>query len=135
MKQLLITFSNRNYIIKSLRDILKTYELFSNQLFIFNNLDNRREVIFSYNIKRYKDEYQKPLPNTILVHRKKDTNTIYTINALNTLIMEINNGVLDKCYQISWENYQNMILLTTKNSLRRISIKLSDIINVDDMKN
>jgi len=38
--------------------------------------------------------------NTISLHRKKITNTLYTINALNELIKTINNGVLDTKYQV-----------------------------------
>jgi hypothetical protein len=50
--------------------------------------------------------------NTISVHRKKETNTLYTVNALNEIIQRLNNGVLDKTYQLEWYNYQNSLLLT-----------------------
>ena len=49
--------------------------------------------------------------NTISLHRKKITNTLYTINALNELIKTINNGVLDTNYQVEWDTYKNMILI------------------------
>jgi hypothetical protein len=32
------------------------------------------------------------LENTILLHRKKESNTLYTINALNDLICSLNEG-------------------------------------------
>jgi hypothetical protein len=35
------------------------------------------------------------LPQTILLHRKKESNTLYTINALNDLIKELNEGKAD----------------------------------------
>jgi hypothetical protein len=53
----------------------------------------------------------------VLVHRKKETNTLYTINAINDLIKEINNGVLDKNYKIEWELYRNSILLSNNGVL------------------
>jgi hypothetical protein len=39
--------------------------------------------------------------NTILVHRKKETNTLYTINALNELIKKLNGGVVDIAYKVN----------------------------------
>ena len=49
------------------------------------------------------------IPDTISLHRKKNTNTLYTINALNDLIRELNAGKLDKTYPIKWENYKNSL--------------------------
>jgi hypothetical protein len=54
------------------------------------------------------------------VHRKKETNTLYTVNALNEIIQRINNGVLDKTYQLEWHNYRNSLLLTDENAGYRI---------------
>ena len=71
-----------------------------------------------------------PLPNTILLHRKKESNTLYTINALNTLIKSLNGGLLDNRYQIEWDNYKNCILLTTGVELRRLDTKIFKIINL-----
>ena len=70
------------------------------------------------------------LDNTILVHRKKETNTLYTINALNTLIKDLNGGVLDTNYRIDWEDYKNCILLTKGPELKRVNTKLFKIIEV-----
>ena len=44
--------------------------------------------MLTYNIDSPTDILQ--LPNTILVHRKKQTNTLYTINALNEVIKYLN---------------------------------------------
>ena len=68
--------------------------------------------------------------NTISLHRKKLSNTLYTINALNELIKTINNGVLDTRYQVPWELYKNMILITNKDGLQRIPTRILKIINL-----
>ena len=68
--------------------------------------------------------------NTILIHRKKDTNTLYTVNALNEIIKTVNNGVLDKTYIITWENYKNSLLLTNNDGYRRIVLELYKRIDV-----
>ena len=74
------------------------------------------------------------IPNTISLHRKKQSNTLYTINALNEVIRELNNGILDKKFSIPWEDYQNSLLLTNDDGLNKIPTKIFKIINTKDWK-
>ena len=60
--------------------------------------------------------------NTISIHRKKETNTLYTVNALNEVIRVVNNGVLDKSYQLDWQQYQNSFILTDDEGYRIINL-------------
>lgn len=96
--QLICTFVRKNQIEQKLDDISQSFELFNNKVFLFNSNGLNDEMILSYNI--ILDSHKKFLPDSILVHRKKETNTIYTINALNELIVTLNNGLLDKQYPI-----------------------------------
>jgi hypothetical protein len=75
-------------------------------------------------------EQQSVLPNTILLHRKKESNTLYTINALNALIKSLNSGILDTNYRITWLDYKNSILLIQNNDLNIIQTKIHKIINL-----
>ena len=68
--------------------------------------------------------------NTILVHRKKETNTLYTINALNTLIKSLNGGVVDPAFRVNWQHYKNCILLTNANELRQLNTKVFKIVEL-----
>jgi hypothetical protein len=68
--------------------------------------------------------------NTILVHRKKQTNTLYTINALNELIKSLNNGIIDKSFAVNWNDYRNCILLIQTEGFNRIDTKIKEIINI-----
>jgi hypothetical protein len=70
------------------------------------------------------------LGNTILLHRKKESNTLYTINALNDLIKSLNDGVLDTSYTINWTDYRNCILLTHAGDLKRLDTKIYKIITL-----
>jgi hypothetical protein len=72
----------------------------------------------------------KILPNTILLHRKKESNTLYTINALNTLIKTLNNGVLDSTFPINWPDYKNSILLTQGDDLKRLNTTIHKIVAI-----
>jgi len=77
-----------------------------------------------------KDAYPQDIPNTISLHRKKQSNTLYTINALNEVIRSLNGGVLDKRFPIPWEDYQNTLLLTNESGLNKISTKIHKIIDI-----
>ena len=69
------------------------------------------------------DDYGKT-PNTIMIHRKKETNTLYTVNALNAIIKKTNNGVLDKKFIINWPLYENSLMLNDGNEVRHIHLDL-----------
>tara|TARA_R100000008_G_scaffold15372_1_gene7494 strand:+ start:9 stop:410 length:402 start_codon:yes stop_codon:yes gene_type:complete len=123
--QLLCTFSNQKVLRKTIDTIVDTYDIIYNKIFILKDVNDNFELMCTYNINKLADYSQ--LPNTISLHRKKNTNTLYTINALNHLIQVLNNGVLDTTYQLEWDNYRNCILLTNDEGLRRIDTEIHDI--------
>ena len=125
---LLCTFTNPRDKRKTLDLIIDKYDILYNKIFLLRNVDNERELMCTYNISI--DENYSELDNTILLHRKKQTNTLYTINALNSLIRVLNNGVLDTTYQLDWENYRNTMLLTNDEGLKRIETEVEDIIYI-----
>ena len=129
--QLLCTFSNQTELDIDIENILKTYTIIYNNIFLLQNADIPNDVYVTYNI----DTGINPnieLDNTILIHRKKETNTIYTINALNHLIREANGGYLDTSYIVDWEKYKNMIILTNTNGVKVIKTRLLDIIRLSE---
>ena len=89
---------------------------------------NEDEFAITYNVDL--GNVSDFLPGAILVHRKKETKTLYTINALNLLIKELNNGVLNNKFQIKWEDYRNCILLTKGPELRRLNTQLYRIVEI-----
>ena len=101
--------------------------IYFKKIFILGIQDSE-EYVCSFNID--KEMQRKQLPNAMLVHRKRETNTIYTINSLNALIRQQNNGVLDKAFKIDWEDYSNGILLLSNNELKFLRTYLYQIINV-----
>ena len=92
------------------KDIQSSYKVLFDKIFVLESLDGEK-VMLTYNVDMGNVEGEFAVGNTILVHRKKQTNTLYTINALNELIKSLNNGVLDKSFSIDWNNYRNCILL------------------------
>jgi hypothetical protein len=85
------------------------------------------ELFVTYNIDT-SIKPDRPLSDTILVHRKKQSNTLYTINALNELVKEENGGVLDKNFSIDWDKFKNTIIVTNTEGTKRISTRIFEVI-------
>jgi hypothetical protein len=126
--QLLCTFTNNKVLSKTIDKIIQAYDILYNKLFVLRNESDTRELMCTYNIDSSGDVVI--LPDTISLHRKKQTNTLYTINALNECIKTCNNGVLDTTFQLEWENYRNSILLTNDAGLRRIDTSVHEVIYI-----
>ena len=128
LNKLFCTFTTPDAVDDTISKISNKYSILFNKIFILES-SHSEELICTYNIDAG-NVSSIPLPNTILLHRKKESNTLYTINALNTLIKSLNGGLLDNRYQIEWDNYKNCILLTTGVELRKLDTKIFKIINL-----
>ena len=104
--------------------IYENYTLDRGSIFVFENSDDPDEILCTYNASNVGHFME----NTISIHRKKETNTLYTINALNNIIMGINDGVLDKSIVIEWELYTNSLLLTADRAIRVVPLTLKTVI-------
>jgi hypothetical protein len=124
--QLLCTFTSKSklneiiYIIVSCNDIL---------IYVFENKNDSSQLICTYNVE-FIDDFEENIIDTISLHRKKQSNTLYTINALNEVIREKNGGVLDKSYMVDWDEFENTLLLTNETGLSKIPTKIHQIIDV-----
>ncbi len=126
--QLVCTFVRKNQIDQTINKITENFKLLNGKIFLLKSSQSDNELILSYNIVL--DSRKDFLPGSILVHRKKETNTIYTINALNELIVNINNGILDKKYPIEWERYQDTMMLKKSSGLNLIKTEVVKIYSV-----
>ena len=127
--QLLCTFAIRSRIEDITRIIMECNDILYNKIYVFENLNDDSQLICTYNVSYEDGHLTEDIPNTISLHRKKQTNTLYSINALNEVIRSLNNGVLDKKFPVPWEQYQNTLLLTNENGLNKIPTKLYQIID------
>lgn len=128
-KQLLCTFSTVEEYKNLIDKIRNFYSVNGNKLFLFNGAKLPKNIYITYNVDIEENAHFPKFPNTIGLHRKKQTNTLYTLNAMNKLITEENNGVFDNKFQLNWELYSNCLILTSEISVRIIPIKLFDIIS------
>jgi hypothetical protein len=126
-RQLLCTFSNAKDFHTVADEVRKFYEVYSNRIFAFVNSQNPKEIYLTYNVLNMRKDAPK-FPNTILIHRKKQTNTLYTLNAMNRLIEE-EHGSLDKTYIVNWKLYENSLIITGDVSIRVIPLEISTILD------
>ena len=127
--RLYCTFTTPDNIEEITSTIQTSYVILFNKIFVLESLDGEK-VMLTYNVDMGNSSGDFLVNNTILVHRKKQTNTLYTINALNELIKSLNNGYLDKSYTVNWNDYKNCILLIQTDGFNRINTKVKDIINL-----
>ena len=124
--QLLCTFTKRNKFYETVNIIIECNEILFDKIYVFQNENDHHQLICTYNVE-YDDNFMDGIPDTISLHRKKQTNTLYTINALNDVIRELNNGKLDKSFPIPWDNYRNCLLLTNEEGLTAIPTRIYTI--------
>lgn len=128
LNKLFCTFIAKDELETVVTTINRRYSILYNKIFILESPQSD-ELMCTYNIDMG-NVSEAPLPNTILLHRKKESNTLYTINALNTLIKSLNGGVLDTKYIVNWHDYKNSILLTNGPDLRKLDTAIYKIIDL-----
>lgn len=126
--KLFCTFSPKDAIEDTLTRIKSEYTIQYGKIFVLESEDTD-EYLCTYNIE-VDATATTIIPNTILLHRKKETSTLYTINSLNALIKSLNNGVLDTKFPINWTDYKNCVLLTTASELRRLNTTIYKIVTI-----
>ena len=129
--QLLCTFTTKKDIEETISSITSTYTIVFDRIYVLQNEDNTNELICTYNVDTQKGIDYGAVKGTISLHRKKYSNTLYTINALNECIKNLNNGVMDEKFMVPWENFKNMLLITNSDGLNRINTRIYKIIDLE----
>jgi len=115
--QLLCTFTTLHELPSCIAKIHKTYQVDNiSNMKCYQYVESANNVICVYNTSTNVGR----MSDTITINRKKETETLYSINALNTLICELNNGVLDKSFRVDWSQYKSKLMLSDRNGLFRL---------------
>ena len=130
--QLLCTFSTKKDIESTIATISSAYTIMFNKIYVLQNEDNTNELICTYNVDIQNGVDYNAVSGTISLHRKKHSNTLYTINALNECIKNLNNGIMDDKFVIPWENFKNMLLVTNSEGLNKINTRIYKIIKINE---
>ena len=129
--QLLCTFAKKDNLNEIIDIIISCNKILFDKIYVFSNTTETSNLICTYNVE-FDTDFMEGIPNTISLHRKKHTNTLYTINALNKIILQLNNGVLDKRFPVPWKDYRNCILLYNDDKLVEIKTKIHKIVKVSE---
>jgi hypothetical protein len=125
--KLFCTFVPLTEVDSFIKEITSEYTILYNKIFVLH-IKSNDEYVCTYNVDQ--PNINNIPENTILVHRKKETNTLYTINALNELIKSLNEGIVDTNFRINWQHYKNTILLTQQGDLKLLRTKIYDIVEL-----
>ena len=125
--KLFCTFTDLGGLDTLVDELSSKYSIIYNKMFVLE-IVGKNEYVITYNVEQ--GNVNDIPENTILVHRKKESNTLYTINALNELIKKLNGGVVDTKFPIDWNHYKNCILLTQHNELNQLNTKIYRIIEL-----
>ena len=132
--QLLCLFTTKEELEKATNFVLTNYTLTNPNVFILENKLKEEEVFITFNVEKG----SAPIASewkTILVHRKKQSNSIYTINALNEVVKSKTGGMLDNSYMIDWEEFRNCIITTSNLGYKKIPTKVFKSFNVENLEN
>lgn len=125
--RLYATFTQQNSLDELIIHLSTTYTIMYKKMFVLF-VKSTNEYVITYNVEQ--GNVSSIPANTILVHRKKESNTLYTINALNDLIKKLNNGVVDPSYRIDWQHYKNCVLLTQHGDVKQLNTKIYKIVDL-----
>jgi hypothetical protein len=131
--QLLCLFTTKEEIDIAKDFILKNYTLTNPNVFILENKSKPDEFFITFNVEKGSAPIDSQW-KTILVHRKKQSNTIYTINALNEVVKSKTGGMLDNSYMIDWEEFRNCIITTSNLGYKKIPTKVFKSFNVENLE-
>lgn len=124
---LVCSFSNKHNLLKDIEHIKKKYELPRNKIFVFEAKGSNDSLFITFNVPNKTILESKFIP----IHRKSQTNTLYTINALNTIVRRMNNGLISENVQVPWENYENSLLLSDEyGDLKNYELDLLEIVDI-----
>jgi hypothetical protein len=130
--QLLCLFTTKGELNKSVEFVLNQYILTNPNVFVLENKINEGELYITFNVEKGSSAIDSEW-KTILVHRKKQSNTIYTINALNEVVKSKTGGILDNSYMIDWDEFKNCIITTSSIGYKKIPTKVFKSFNTDEL--
>ena len=129
--QLLATFTTKDNLDDTIKKITDAYTIIFSKVYVLQNENIVNELICTYNVDIQNGVDYNKVMGTISLHRKKHSNTLYTINALNECIKNLNNGVMDSKFMVPWENFKNMLMVTNSDGLNKINTRIYKIIEIN----
>jgi hypothetical protein len=127
-----IKTDNEEQIQQEVEYIVNNIEITNSLIFLLEEQEDPLKKIITYNAIVEKGKPFNPRLFTMRMHRKKQTNTLYTINALNAAVASQHDGKTGRDLKLDWSQYENSIILTAGKELRVHPIQVSKIFKIED---
>ena len=127
-----VTTDDDEKILAEVEHIAATDDLTNNLIFLLAMPDEPERRVITYNAYLEKG---KPLNSrlfTMRVHRKKSSNTLYTINALNKAVALEHDGQTGRHLKLNWDDYKNSIMLLTGSELKVYNVEVVKIYKIEE---
>jgi len=119
-------------ILDEVNFIVGNLNLTNQYIFLFQLTDEPLKKVLTYNILPDQGKPFNPRLFTMRIHRKKQTNTLYTINALNAAVASQHDGATGKNLKLNWEPFANSILLTEGKKLQVHPVEVVKIFKIEE---
>lgn len=111
--------------------ILNTLEITNKYIFVLRDVDDSSRTLVTYNAKADRGSITKLRMFTLRLHRKKQTNTLYTINGLNMAVAKQYDGKTGRHLKLDWSDYQDSVILTYNRDMKVMRTDLHKILELD----
>lgn len=125
------TFIKANMVPRNvIREVVENFT--TDKVFVFEVDDaGEKKFLITFNVTADEGSrftsYKERHKNTVTLHRKKESNTLYTINSLNEIISKQDKS--DNKQNLDWSEYQNSCVLLGKDKeLKVLKTRLYDLI-------
>ena len=123
------TFTEKEHLQETIDAILDNYTILYKKVFVLKSTATE-EYICTYNVDHNNISETRVINNTLLLHRNKEHNVLFSINAIN-LLNEMTTGRSSGNFDIDWSKYAKSILLTRKGIFTQIPTEIHDIIHTN----
>jgi hypothetical protein len=123
MRVLLMSFSSESEYKTHLQVIREIYRPESS-LFVIQNRYDDNEIYITFNT-----QYNFKTPGIIKINKKRETNTLFSVDAVNHLSI-LENGKIDKDWIPNWNEFENCLLLMRDGEFSVTPTKIKEIIKL-----
>lgn len=116
-----MTFVNDDNIIARIEELTKLHTVTNKKVYHFKSESSISEDFITYALDK---EFRNTMRDTVVIHRNKAHQVLYSMNAVN----KITNGIPGTA--IDFSKYSNMLLTVKWGQLHQIPVKLIKTINV-----
>jgi hypothetical protein len=113
--------------LSEIESLAQYYNIADKKIYVLQSGANKDDIFLTFNAAKGNSAFY---PNTMSVHRKKEFNILYSINALNELIKMENNGIASSSHQIAWDNYRNCLITARDGKVKITPTRLMKIYQI-----